>query len=82
MDLLHAVEDKPQEDEGVVAVVCVHVPHNTLAQLAEVPRFGKPALIHEAGPGPDRFPSTVQPLLRHVPRKAFRKESGNTRREG
>lgn len=81
-DFLHAVEDEPQEDEGVVAVVCVQVPHNTLAQFTKVLRFGKLALIHKAGPGPDRFPSTVKPLLCHIPRKAFRKESEDTRREG
>lgn len=82
MSLLHAVQDEPHEDEGVVAVVRVQIPHNTLAQLAEVLRLGKLALIHKAGPGPDRFPPAVQPLFCHIPREAFRKESGNRRRKG
>lgn len=62
-------------------MVRVQVPHNTLAHVAEVLGFRKLALIHKAGPGPDGFPPAVQPLLRHIPRKAFRKQSGNTGRE-
>lgn len=36
---LHAVEDKPQEDEGVVAVVNFHIFHHPLAQVSKVAGF-------------------------------------------
>lgn len=71
---LHAVEDEPQEDEGVVAVVCVQVPDPTLAQLSEVFRLGELALVHKAGPGADGLSPTIQPVLHHTARHTLRKQ--------
>lgn len=68
---LHAVEDEPQEDEGVVAVIGVHVPHHTLAQLSKIPRFGELALIYKAGPWADGLPPAVHPILNHSTRQTF-----------
>jgi len=36
---LHAVEDETQKDEGVVAVVSVHIFHHPLTQISKVARF-------------------------------------------
>lgn len=68
---LHAVEDESQEDEGVVAVIGVQVPHHTLAQLPKIPRFGELALVYKAGPRTDGLPPAVHPILNHTTRQTF-----------
>lgn len=68
---LHAVEDEAQEDEGVVAVIGVQVPHHTLAQLSKIPRFGELALIYKASPWTDGLPPAVHPILNHSTRHTF-----------
>lgn len=60
---LHAVQDEPQEDEGVVAVVNFHIFYNPLAHLSEVARFGKLALVHKAGPRSNGHTASVEPLF-------------------
>ena len=68
----HAVEDEPQEDEGVVAVVRFHIFHHSLTQLAKVAGFRKLALVHEAGPRSNGHPAPVDPLFSRADREAFR----------
>lgn len=71
MLFLHAVEDETEEDEGVVAVVSVHVPHHPLTQLPKVAGFGELALIHEASPWPNGHSTPLNPLFNHSNREAF-----------
>lgn len=76
----HAVEDETQEDECVVAVVDFHILDNPLTHHSKVTWLGELALVHKAGPGTNRHPTPVDPLLSYVGGKSFREpESGKSR---
>lgn len=68
---LHAIEDESHEDKGVVAVICVQVPHHTLAQLSKITGLGKLALVNKASPWTDGLPPAVHPILNHSYRQTF-----------
>lgn len=70
---LHAVEDKPQEDEGVVAVVNFHIFHHPLAQVSKVAGFWKLALVYKTGPRSNGQSALVEPLFSHASWDAFGK---------
>lgn len=62
----HAVEDETQEDEGIVAVVSVHIFHHPLTHLSKIAGFGKLALVHKAGPWSNGRATPVDPLFGHT----------------
>lgn len=68
---LHAVQDEPQEDEGIVAVVNFHIFYNPLAHLSEVAGFGKLALVHKAGPRSNGHTAPVEPFFGYTDWESF-----------
>lgn len=73
IEALHAVEDETQKDEGVVAVVNLHILHHPLAELSEVSRFRELPLVNKTGPRSNGHPAAVKPFFSHADWEAFGK---------
>ena len=77
---LHAVEDQTQEDEGIVAVVDLHIFHDPLTHLSKVAGFRKLALVHKAGPRSNGHAAPVDPFFGHVDGEAFGEPQPRTKK--